>query len=183
MGYAIAAAAVKAGHRVILVSGPTTIEVPEGVDFIPVETAAEMSEAVGYWITKAEVAIFTAAVADFRAKEVSSQKIKKKVDQESLTIELVKNPDILKEARAVHNFNGLLVGFAAETENLIENAQAKLKRKGCDLILANDVSENVFGSDENTLIAVYEDTIEELGTNTKEQLGKVIIKLCDEMKN
>jgi len=183
MGYAIAKAAVKAEHRVILISGPTTIDVPDGVDFIPVETAAEMAEAVAYWISKADVAIMTAAVADFRAKEFSTQKIKKTPGQENLTIELIKNPDILKDARAVNDFQGLLVGFAAETENLIENAQSKLERKGCDLILANDVSQNVFGSDDNTLIAVYKDRVEELGTNTKERLGELIVKLCDEERS
>lgn len=179
MGYAIAEAAAKKGNRVILISGPTEIDVPGGVDFIPVKTAVEMAEAVGYWISKAQVAIMTAAVSDYRAKEVSPQKIKKQEGVDELTLQLVKNPDILAEARTKHNFQGFLVGFAAETENLLENAKAKLARKGCDLILANDVSKGVFGSDQNHLHAVFPDEVEDLGAASKDELAAVIVGICE----
>lgn len=182
MGYAIAGAASHKGCRVILISGPTQIEVPDGCDFIPVETASEMSDAVAHWLPRADVAIMSAAVSDYRIKEYHEQKMKKEDGVDELTLTLVKNPDILAEARSVHGFPGLLVGFAAETENIKENAIKKLERKGCDLILANDVSRpgEGFDSDLNTLLAFYADGEKELGSHTKEHLGEVIIELCDE---
>ncbi len=178
MGYAIAEAAARDHHRVILISGPTSLEIPSGVDYLPVETADEMAEAVSVWLGVADIAIMTAAVADYRVKDISLQKRKKDPDRDEMTLELIKNRDILAEARSVHQFPGLLVGFAAETESLIENAQAKLARKGCDLLMANDVSNSVFGSDQNTLVAVFPDRIESLGSHSKAYLGERIIDLC-----
>ncbi len=184
MGYAIAEAAVKAGHQAVLISGPTGLDIPDGTDYIPVETAREMEEAVQYWIKGCEVAIMTAAVSDYRMDTIAPQKLKKQEGVDTLTLELVKNPDILANIRKDGTYDGILVGFAAETENLIKNAQAKLERKGCDMILANDVSKGqVFGSDKNTLYAVYSDTVKELGTHSKQHLAHIIISLCEKMSN
>lgn len=184
MGYAIAAAAARQGHRVILVSGPTTLDIPDGCDLIPVETAQEMADAVQNWLPKADVAIMAAAVSDYRMKEYQEKKMKKTPEQDGLTLELVKNPDILASARSEHHFQGLLVGFAAETHDVMENARQKLKRKGCDLLLVNDVSRpnEGFDADENTLIALFPDGEErDLGTHCKQSLADKIIALCGEM--
>lgn len=180
MGYAIAAAAAKKGHRVILISGPTNIDIPDGVDFIPVETAQEMYEAVKGWISVCEIAIFAAAVADFRIAHYSEQKIKKAVDQDTMSLELVKNIDILGSVREDFGYQGVLAGFAAETENVLENARAKLTRKNCDLIFANDVSKPGIGfnSDQNMIHVITSDTEEPLGQHSKEHLGTLIIEKC-----
>lgn len=154
MGYALAGAAAHEGHRVILISGPSALDVPDHVDFISIESAAEMYDAVRAYIAKADVAIFAAAVADYRPVQVAPQKIKKQAD--TLTLELVKNPDILGSARNDFQYSGFLVGFAAETENVVANARDKLLRKQCDLIVANDVSRTDIGFDssENEVLLV-----------------------------
>lgn len=182
MGYAIAAAAAKKGHRVILISGPTILNVPDGCDLIPVETAADMSQAVGNWIARADIVIMAAAVADFRPVEYKEQKIKKTPGSDRMTLELIKNPDILVEAKSVHDYEGLLVGFAAETENVLHNAREKLNRKKCDIILANDVSHpgEGFNSDQNTIIAVFPNEEKELGSHSKAHLGGLIVALCED---
>ncbi len=145
MGYALAEAARGAGHEVTLISGPVNLSVPEGITLIRVESAKEMFLAVESQISKAAVAIFAAAVADYRPATQAKQKIKK--SSAILTLELEKTEDILGSARQVFGFSGILVGFAAETENLIANAHDKLVRKGCDLIIANDVSQIGIGFD------------------------------------
>jgi phosphopantothenoylcysteine decarboxylase/phosphopantothenate--cysteine ligase len=157
MGYALAAAALAKGHEVVLVSGPVSIPAPEGATLVRVETAREMYDAVAAAINEADVAIFCAAVADYRVAEVAGEKIKK--TGETLTLTLVKNPDILGSARSVLGFTGLLVGFAAETEKLAEHALDKLRRKGCDLLVANDVSrpDIAFDRDENEVELFYRD--------------------------
>ncbi|MBK1832436.1 phosphopantothenoylcysteine decarboxylase [Roseibacillus ishigakijimensis] len=180
MGYALAEAAARKGHRVILISGPTTIEVPDGIDFIPVESAADMHQAVKHWIGKAQVALFAAAVADYRPARVEEQKIKKTGD--TLTLELVRTPDILGSARAEFGFTGYLVGFAAETEKVEENALAKLERKGCDLVIANDVSRSDIGFDsrENEVTLLFRDRVMPLEKASKEHLGHEIIAILEE---
>lgn len=116
MGYALAGAFAHEGHSVLLISGPTHLDVPAGVDFIPVETAAEMLAAVSRYIGKMDAAVFAAAVADYTPATVEPQKIKK--SGETLTLEFVRTVDILGSARKSMGFTGTLVGFAAETENL-----------------------------------------------------------------
>ena len=145
MGYALAEAAHTAGHEVLLISGPVTIPAPSGVQLIHVETAREMFDAVRTHLPGCDSAIFSAAVADYRPAQVVSQKIKKSAD--TLTLELERTEDILGSVRSQFAFRGFLVGFAAETENLIAHAQDKLRRKGCDLIIANDVSQSGIGFD------------------------------------
>ena len=146
MGYALARAALEAGHEVLLVSGPVRLAAPEGAELIPAWTAAEMFAAVGGRIGDCDVAIFAAAVADFTPATVAGEKIKKG-DAGTMTIELVKTRDILGSARGEFEFDGVLVGFAAETENVRENALGKLRRKGCDFLVANDVSRKDIGFD------------------------------------
>lgn len=176
MGYALAEVAAQRQHRVILISGPTRIDVPDGVDFIPVETAAEMYTAVEKWIAKADVAIFAAAVADYRMAEQADQKIKKSGD--TMTLHMVKNPDILGSARQAFGFTGTLVGFAAETENVIDNARSKLERKRCDLIVANDVSQPGIGfdSDRNVIHLVEPHTVTDIPEASKHDLAHTILE-------
>jgi len=145
MGYALAQAAVEAGHEVTLISGPTSLTPPSGADFIQIETAREMYEAVAQNISACQIAIFTAAVADYRPVAVAEQKIKK--SSAALTIELERTEDILGSMRHVFGFTGTLVGFAAESEHLIAHAQEKLVRKGCDMIIANDITQPGIGFD------------------------------------
>jgi len=178
MGYAIADSAAAHQHRVILISGPTDIEIPDGVDYIPVETAAEMYAAVEKYINKADIAIFAAAVADYRPAEYQLQKIKKNDD--TLTLQLIKNPDILGSCRERFHFTGTLIGFAAETDNLEANARLKLERKSCDLIIANDVSRADIGfdSDKNELLIVYKDKTELIQKADKSHLAHIILDLA-----
>ncbi len=180
MGYAIADAAVHAGHQVLLVSGPTNLDVPAGVDFIPVESAAEMYEVVARYLPKMGAAFFAAAVADFTPAEISSQKIKK--SGAKMILELVKTKDILGSAREVMGFEGFLVGFAAETENLEANARAKLKKKGCDLIVANDVSRSDIGfdSEENEALLVFKDRTESFDKAPKHDLAIYLVSMLGE---
>lgn len=180
MGYAIADAAVHAGHQVLLVSGPTSLDVPAGVDFIPVESAAEMYEVVARYLPKMGAAFFAAAVADYTPAKISDQKIKK--TGESLSLELVKTRDILGSAREPMGFEGFLVGFAAETENLEANARAKLEKKGCDLIVANDVSRSDIGfdSEENEALLVFKDRTESFGKAPKHDLAMYLVSMLAE---
>lgn len=145
MGYALAEAAREAGHEVTLISGPVVIPSVPGVTLVQVETAREMFEAVRDYLEGHTVAIFSAAVADYRPSSKAEQKIKKTGD--TLTLTLEKTEDILGSARHVFAFHGYLVGFAAETERLLEHAHDKLVRKGCDLVIANDVSRAGIGFD------------------------------------
>lgn len=176
MGYELASAFAKAGHEVLLISGPTALDVPGRVDFLPVESATEMHEAVAQHLGKMEVAVFAAAVADYTTSRVESQKIKK--SGERLTLELVKTPDILGSARSEHNYTGTLVGFAAETENLEQYARQKLQAKACDLIIANDVSQPGIGfdSDRNEVLLVYPEGSEALPEASKHDLAHQLVQ-------
>ncbi|SRR6266508_4296334 len=143
MGHAIATAALRRGAEVILIAGPTPLSPPPGAIYVPVETAEEMREAALQHVDGASVVIKAAAVSDYRAKDASPTKIKSKKDEE-LTLALWPNPDILKElaSRKGHAF---LVGFAAETDDVRAHATAKLKAKGVDLLVVNDVSKRGIG--------------------------------------
>jgi phosphopantothenoylcysteine decarboxylase/phosphopantothenate--cysteine ligase len=141
MGYGLATAALRRGADVTLVSGPTALTPPAGAIFVPVQTAEEMREAVLHHLERATIVIKAAAVADYRAKQAASTKIKGKHD---LTLELTPNPDILAEVVA-RRTSAFVVGFAAETNDVAANARAKLERKGIDLLVANDVSQQGIG--------------------------------------
>ena len=139
MGYALARAAVDRGMQVTLVSGPTALKAPAGAEVLFVETAREMQEAMSQRFAKADLIIMSAAVSDHRPETRSKQKQKK--EQVRMTLDLVANPDILMELGKQKKNGQTLVGFAAETENLLPNARRKLREKNLDWIVANDVSE------------------------------------------
>ena len=146
MGYAIADQAARMGAQVILVSAPTSLPVPSGVDFVSVDSALSMQEAVEARYNDVNVVIMAAAVSDFRALHKAEQKIKK---MESMTIELVKNPDILQGLGSKKSHQ-VLVGFAAETEHVIKYGQDKVARKNLDMLVANDVSKSNAGFNVDT---------------------------------
>ena len=175
MGYTLAGAFAHERHSVLLVSGPTYLDVPENVDFIPVETAAEMYDVVSKHIGRMDIAVFAAAVADYTPAMIEPQKIKKSGD--TLMLELVRTADILGSAREVFGFRGTLVGFAAETENLELNARDKLSRKQCDLVIANDVSQAGIGfdSDHNQVLLVYPNRSEALPMASKHELSLQLV--------
>ena len=176
MGYEIAESFAREGHTVLLISGPTSLDVPDGVDFLPVETAHEMHDAVASHIARMEIGVFAAAVADYTPSMMAKEKIKKSAD--AITLELVRMPDVLASCRAHHGFAGTLVGFAAETENLMANAREKLIRKQCDLIIANDVSKPGIGfeSDQNEVTLVYHDRFEQLPLASKHDLAHQLVR-------
>ncbi|HTB92828.1 MAG TPA: bifunctional phosphopantothenoylcysteine decarboxylase/phosphopantothenate--cysteine ligase CoaBC [Candidatus Sulfotelmatobacter sp.] len=149
MGYAVAEAAARRGAKVILISGPTALETPEGVERVDVRTAEEMLRTVQARFSPASIAIFAAAVADYRPAEPSAAKIKR--TKEPLTIRLEPNPDILATV-AKDKGDRLVVGFAAETDRVAENARKKLTQKNADLIVANDVTAEGAGFDVDTNI-------------------------------
>jgi phosphopantothenoylcysteine decarboxylase/phosphopantothenate--cysteine ligase len=143
MGYALAEAALRRGASVILISGPVALKPPGAAEFVRIETAAQMRDAVLANLERATIAIATAAVADFRPKEAAGDKIKRKGP---ITMELEPTADILAEI-GKHRQKPLLVGFAAETSNVVANAKDKLERKQLDMIVANDVSKEGVGFD------------------------------------
>ena len=149
MGYALAEAAVRRGAHVILVSGPTDLSVPEGADWVPVRTTEEMRNAVRERASDANVVIMAAAVSDYRPAAPRAQKVKR--GDERLVLELEPTPDILAELGRDKG-SRILVGFAAETERVAENARDKLARKGADMIVANDVTQQGAGFDTDTNI-------------------------------
>lgn len=176
-GYAIAAAAADAGADVVLVSGPVNLAKPQNVDVIDVESARDMLAAVEKALP-ADVAIFAAAVADWRVANAGEQKIKKQPGAATPQLTLAENPDIL--STIAHRDEGrppLVIGFAAETENVIANAKAKLAKKGCDWILANDVSPStgIMGGDSNTIHLVTAAGVDEWPPQSKEEAAAMLL--------
>ncbi len=187
-GYAIAAAAAALGARVTLVSGPVNLRTPTGVDRIDIESAEEMAEAVKRALP-ADAAIMVAAVADWRSADVADEKIKKRGSAPP-SLRLTENPDILAWIASTPKRPKLVVGFAAETENVLENAKDKRKRKGADWIIANDVSVaetkggkgkgGVMGGEANTVHIITGDGIESLPEMPKNQVALALMeKLAD----
>ena len=175
-GHAIAQAAAEAGAQVTLVSGPVAISDPPGVDTVHVESAREMLAAVESALP-ADIAVFAAAVADWRAAEAAPQKIKKG-GGEPPALALAENPDILATiAHQKENRPPLVVGFAAETEAVVEHARKKLARKGCDLIVANDVSveTGVMGGARNTVHLVTAKGVETWPTLDKDEVARRLV--------
>lgn len=175
MGYAIAAAAAKRGAEVTLVSGPTSLPCPEGVRRIDVVSAAQMRDAAVSVFENADAAVCTAAVADYTPAHPADHKLKK-AHEHLDSIELVETADILAELCASKG-DRVVVGFAAETNNLISNAQAKLARKGADAIIANDVSrsDSTFGSDTNRVAVVSADGVEQHETMPLADVSDVVL--------
>lgn len=175
MGYALAIVARRRGAAVTLISGPTALPVPSGVDFIPVSSAVEMREAVMKHLQAADMVIKSAAVADFRPSMRADDKIKKKSGPLTLTLE--RNPDILAEI-GKRKEGRILIGFAMESEDLVENAKAKLMKKNLDLIVANDVKQSGAGFQTDTNIVSILDRaggIEELPLMDKmEVAGRIL---------
>lgn len=159
MGYSLAQAAAALGADVTLISGPVNLEAPKGVRKIDVKSAVQMLSAVEDYVKSADIFIGCAAVADFRAETISPVKIKKSDDADTLTIKLVKNPDIVATVGKLESNRPFTVGFAAETNNLHDFARAKLQKKHLDLIVLNDVSnkEIGFNSDENEVTVFDKD--------------------------
>ncbi|WP_425229484.1 bifunctional phosphopantothenoylcysteine decarboxylase/phosphopantothenate--cysteine ligase CoaBC [Sphingomonas sp.] len=170
-GFAIAAAAAAAGAHVTLVAGPVALPTPAGVTRIDVESARDMAAAVAAALP-ADAAVMVAAVADWRV-EAAAQKVKKGGTASALT--LVENPDILATLAASPHRPRLLIGFAAETERVVEHAIAKRARKGCDWIVANDVSSDVFGSDGNAVHLVTADGVEGWERRPKDEVARRLV--------
>jgi phosphopantothenoylcysteine decarboxylase / phosphopantothenate---cysteine ligase len=150
MGFALAQAAWRRGAGVTLVSGPSSLEPPVGVELISVETAAEMHAAVAARIGAADVSLFAAAVADYRPAASEAGKIKREKAGEELTIALAANPDIARETGSARKRGSVTVGFALETDDLLANARKKLEEKGFDLVVANDATEEGAGFEVDT---------------------------------
>ena len=173
-GYAIAAAAAKLGAETVLVSGPVELAPPPGVTLVQVESARDMLEATTAALP-ADIAVFTAAVADWRV-EASRDKIKKRASPRAL--ELTENPDILKTIANRPDRPAVVVGFAAETENVIDNAKAKLAAKNCDLIVANDVSPatRIMGGMRNTVHLVTREGVESWPEMSKQEVAERLME-------
>jgi len=177
-GHAIAAAALAAGARVTLICGPVNLPDPAGVETIKVETAAEMLVAAEQALP-ADIAVFCAAVADWRVAQKGTQKIKKQKGEPAPALELMPNPDILRTiAKQKKGRPELVIGFAAETEKVLEHASAKLKRKGCDWIVANDVSAEtgVMGGDRNSVQLIRKDGHESWPELSKDEVAVALVK-------
>ena len=174
MGFALAECARDRGACVTLIGGVTQLRIPNGVEYVSAPSARQMRDAVLDEIKDADALVMAAAVADFRPTQAAEQKIKKG-SAETLTIELIKNPDIVGEVGKSPQRPAIVIGFAAETENLIENARTKLESKNLDLIVANPVPQT-FGSelDQATLIA-RDDSVRELPPLPKEDLAERIL--------
>ena len=184
-GHAIAEAAAKAGAKVTLVSGPVNVPDPRGVNIVKVEAARDMLAAVEAALP-ADVAVFAAAVADWRSASNSREKIKK-TGKSTPELALVENPDILSTvAHRKTRRPKLVIGFAAETERVVEHARAKLARKGCDWILANDVSPEtgIMGGDSNTIHLVTSDAVEHWPPQSKSEVAQALVeRIAQTMKD
>lgn len=178
MGYALAATAAKMGANVVLISGKTALPTPDHVKRINVESAKEMLAVVMKHVGKADWFIASAAVSDYGIAEPATQKMKKKGDQ-GLTLLLVQNPDILKTVCALPD-KPFCIGFAAETENVIEHAKQKRQRKGADLIVANDVSDQSIGfnSDSNAVTLIGEHLEKSFPVMSKTSLATELLLTC-----
>ncbi len=172
-GTALARSLMGLGASVTFVTGPATVPPPQGAHVVKVETAAQMHEAV-LSALPADAAVFAAAVADWRVVDASAKKIKKDGSGKIAPLEFTENPDILAEVSKASNRPGLVIGFAAETNDLIAHAEAKLKRKGCDWIIANDVSPEtgIMGGTENAVTILTAEGADALPRMSKDQVAQ-----------
>ncbi len=181
MGYAVAEAARDAGAQVVLVSGPVRIDAPAGVEVVQVESALQMRDAVHRALAGADIYIGAAAVADYQAAKIPAQKIKKSA--EKLQLELVRAPDILASVAALKGVRPFVVGFAAETENVEENARAKLTGKRLDMIAANQVGDGLaFDRDDNALLVLWAGGREEIARCAKSELARRLVALIAQVR-
>jgi len=178
MGFALAQAAVEAGAKVTLIAGPVSLPTPERVERIDVVSANDMLEALEKQLSSASLFIASAAVADFRPANPAEQKIKKTSDIDTMTIDTVKNPDILASVASAESAP-FTVGFAAETEDLIQHARDKLTRKGINMIVVNDVSrEDIgFASDNNEVTVISAAETISIDKCDKQHLARHLIEL------
>jgi phosphopantothenoylcysteine decarboxylase/phosphopantothenate--cysteine ligase len=185
MGFAIADAAARMGAQVTLVSGPVSLATPEQVKRINVESALDMHGAVMQAATEHDVFIACAAVADYRPEQVAEQKIKKTGDNDTLTITMVKNPDIVASVAALTEKRPFTVGFAAETQNVEQYARGKLTSKNLDMICANDVSVEGqgFNSDDNALTVYWRQGEQALPLASKAELASALMLLINSFIN
>jgi phosphopantothenoylcysteine decarboxylase / phosphopantothenate---cysteine ligase len=177
MGYAIAEAALDARHEVILISGPVNLDPPARAQFVSILTSDEMYEAVHRYAHKCDVLVMCAAVADYKPRKVSATKIKKKSEQ--LTLDLVPTRDILASLPR-KNRQFLVVGFAAETNDVEENAQKKLRAKHCDVIVANDVSgadSGMEGEENEVTILFRNGEKEKIARAPKKIIARELVKI------
>jgi phosphopantothenoylcysteine decarboxylase / phosphopantothenate---cysteine ligase len=184
MGYAIAEAAFSAGAEVILVSGPVYMKCSEGINRIDVISAEDMYQETIKHFADSDIAILSAAVADYTPSEPVTGKLKKDILGDSPVIKLKKTKDILANLGKIKTQNQFLVGFALESENVIENAKEKLIRKNCDMIIANQGGKELsgFGGDFNTITIIrYNNTITDYLPMTKDECAKVILNSICEM--
>lgn len=173
-GFAIAAAAAALGAKVTLVAGPVALKTPQGVERIDVESAEDMSQAVKQAMP-ADIAVMVAAVADWRPKDYRAEKMKKRGSAPPALV-LTENPDILTNIAAASERPRLVIGFAAETEDVIDNAKRKRKRKAADWIVANDVSGEVMGGDSNRVHIISEDGVESLEEMPKLEVAMALVE-------
>jgi phosphopantothenoylcysteine decarboxylase/phosphopantothenate--cysteine ligase len=180
-GYAIAKAAVELGAETVLISGPVSLPIPPGVQMMPVETAQEMLE-VCEGEMPTDIAVFTAAVADWRVASEAPEKLKKSGTAPP-DLRLTENPDILATISRSAKRPSIVVGFAAETSNVTEHATQKLKKKGCDLIVANDVSKGsgVFGGERNTVQIISAAGVEDWPQMSKDEVARKLMERLAQM--
>jgi len=186
MGFAVAAEAARRGAEVVLVAGPSRLETPAGVRRIDVESAAEMRSAVLAELPRAAIVVKAAAVADFRPAQAAERKIKKEelAEGAGLTLELERNPDILAEVCRQPG-DRVVVGFAAESHDVVEAARRKIARKGCDLLVANDISTSSagFDTDHNTVVFVWpEGEVEELPSLPKAEVAAQLFDRVEKLR-
>ena len=177
-GYAIAAAAARMGARVTLVSGPVMLPTPRGVDRVDIQTAQEMAEVVKGMLNDepgVDCAVMVAAVADWRSVDIAPEKMKKRGSAPP-ALRLTENPDILAMVATTSNRPKLVIGFAAETEKVVEHAKEKRKRKGADWIVANDVSGEVMGGELNLVHIITAKTVEELPEMPKDGVAQALVE-------
>jgi len=181
MGYAITEEAIERGHRVVLISGPTDLARPKGATVVPVVSALEMQSAVRKHVRKADCIIMAAAVSDFRPQAHMKKKLKRKVAMQS--IKICKNPDILKELG--QNKGGrFVVGFCMETEQLLENAKAKMKEKRADILVANKISKEAspFGAGKTEVILLQKGVKSLVVKNAKKpKIARILLEKIEQM--
>lgn len=180
-GYALAQAAAEAGARVTLISGPVALQTPPGVTRIDVTSAREMLAAAEQACDDADIFVGVAAVADYRPAAAAEHKIKKQDERSGLDLNLVENPDIIATIAARHEHRPFTVAFAAETRDLVANARRKLERKGVDLVIGNDVSDQTigFGSDRNSVVLITTEGEEFLPIGSKAEVSRTLIEHID----